>query len=74
VERRELGSGQRQLREGKGVSERPGLSRRGHRILVTAIILSPLAALVVLVLVMLQTIEHRAARASGAPDAGAERP
>ena len=42
------------------MSRRPGLSRRSHRIFVTALILSPLVALVVLVVVMLRTIEGRA--------------
>ncbi|MFG0286376.1 MAG: hypothetical protein ACF8R7_18335 [Phycisphaerales bacterium JB039] len=48
------------------MSRRPARSRRAHRILVTALVLSPLVALVVLVLVMLRTIEQRAAVAPGA--------
>jgi hypothetical protein len=40
-------------------------SRRAHHILVTAIVLSPLVALVILVLVMLRAIEQRAAGPAG---------
>ena len=45
------------------MSRRPARSRRANRILVTALVLSPLVALVILVLVMLRTIEARARRA-----------
>ena len=54
------------------MSRRPARSRRAHRILVTALVLSPLVALVVLVVVMMRTIEQRAARTAPGTPAPAE--
>ncbi len=51
------------------MTRRPARSRRAHRILVTALALSPLVVLVILVLAMLRTVEERAQRASGIPGA-----